>query len=345
MVSDAAISSLDIAVGSSLETLVLPDHETERLAEALSAVPSPMRETEPTLLVLYSVFAQLPRDILGRLLDFGRAATSPAAILLRGLPADANLPSTQNDGLPNRSKKTFISELCLLGITQLLGEPIGFLSDKDGRLVHDLVPVPGREGTLSNQGSTRFLVFHNDLYYDDIRRYHYLNPDFLVLIGLRADPDGLAYTYFADAKSICEHLNARDLELLRRPLYRMNAPHFHCLNFANGEDVLSEPMAVISGPSALPEIALASNGVRTLNRDAKSALGRLYSICSRPDVASRFLLQPGEALLINNRKGVHARSVFRPHYDGTDRWLQRAQARRSLWELRHRSVSGHRVYS
>ena len=42
------------------------------------------------------------------------------------------------------------------------------------------------------------------------------------------------------------------------------------------------------------------------------------------------------ALLINNRKGVHARSSFTARYDGEDRWLQRTYVRRSLWSIRYR---------
>ena len=41
-------------------------------------------------------------------------------------------------------------------------------------------------------------------------------------------------------------------------------------------------------------------------------------------------LNPGEMLIIDNRRSIHARSIFSPRYDGTDRWLQRGYARRDV---------------
>jgi L-asparagine oxygenase len=45
-------------------------------------------------------------------------------------------------------------------------------------------------------------------------------------------------------------------------------------------------------------------------------------------------------LIIDNRRSIHARSIFSPRYDGTDRWLQRIYARRdvaSMDEERYRN--------
>ena len=37
-------------------------------------------------------------------------------------------------------------------------------------------------------------------------------------------------------------------------------------------------------------------------------------------------LEPGDLLMVDNRRAVHARTAFRPRYDGQDRWLQRVYA-------------------
>ena len=66
------------------------------------------------------------------------------------------------------------------------------------------------------------------------------------------------------------------------------------------------------------------------------ALEAVAQVCGQPDVAQGVYLQPGQMLLINNRKGAHSRTPFTARFDGTDRWLQRLYVRRSLWELRKR---------
>lgn len=78
--------------------------------------------------------------------------------------------------------------------------------------------------------------------------------------------------------------------------------------------------------------------------EANAALEALAEVCGRPDVSQKVFLRPGEMLLINNRKGAHARTAFPARYDGTDRWLQRLYARRSLWELRRDPGRSRRVF-
>jgi L-asparagine oxygenase len=332
-------------LGRPMDVISLSLGDRDRLSDSLLGLPDPQADTEETLLTLYPLFAQLTREALRGVVEFDRAPFAAGAILFRGLPTDPVLPPTQTDGQANAGKTTYVSEGCLLGLAQLLGEPVGFTSEKSGRLIHDVVPVPGTEDSLSNQGSTGSLPFHNDMVYDGSGYYHRLNPDFLILTAIRTDPERKGRTICADARVIIERLDAADVNTLRQPLYRMNAPEAYCMEHAEGEAVLSEPVPILSGPSVSPEIALASNGVRPSTEEAQQAYERLEFICAAPDVASRVLLEPGDALLIDNRKVVHTRSVFWPRYDGSDRWLQRSQVRRSLWPLRHRLVSGARVYS
>jgi L-asparagine oxygenase len=42
------------------------------------------------------------------------------------------------------------------------------------------------------------------------------------------------------------------------------------------------------------------------------------------------VIEPGSLLVIDNRRCVHARSIFRASFDGRDRWLQRATVVRDL---------------
>jgi L-asparagine oxygenase len=331
-------------IGAVVLELELERDARELLGEALVAMPDPQQSPDDALLTLYPLFAQLPKTLMRGLLDFAHKPTSPGALIVRGLPTDPDLPPTQSDGEVNRLKRTFVSENSVLGISQVLGEPVAYQSAKQGRLVHDIVPVPGRETTLSNQGSLQRLDFHNDISYDPGGIYHRTNPDFLILLGLRVDPDRSGYTFLAEACVLTARLSQADVALLRQPLFRMNAPERHCLETARGAAVLSDVVPVFSGPHDTPEISIASNGVHALTSSARAALERLRAACSRRDVGTGVLLEPGDALLINNRKTVHARAAFRARYDGTDRWLQRTQIRRSLWDSRQLAVDGCRVF-
>lgn len=319
-----------------LQDIRLSDATRDLLGDQLRRLPDPTGGIDRAMARYLQVFATLPVEQLQQVLDFGRHNDTAGVGYVRNLPVDAELPPTPSNGGPSRLKQTFVAEGVLLGLSGLLGEPIGFLTEKNGQLIHDVIPVPGGAMTQTNQGSSVFLNFHNDIVHDSIGRFDVSNPDFLVLSCVRADHEGVAATYYADARDVAAALDQRTLEVLRSPLFRLNAPGSYVRDVAGGTEVLSDPVAIISGPEAMPEISSSANGVRAMTTTAESALVRLQEACR--DVAHRVYLRPGEALLINNRKGLHARSQFEARYDGRDRWLQRTYVRRSQWTVRYRQT-------
>jgi L-asparagine oxygenase len=328
------------AVTTTYGGVVLADEVRDAIGSALRSFPNPVLDIDAALASLHAVFAQLPIGPLQEILDFGRHSDTPGVLLVRNLPTDQDLPATPIDGRPSTEKKTFVAEAVLLGLSQLLGEPVGFTTEKNGGLVHDVVPVSAGATSQTNQSSHVFLNFHNDIVYDESGRYDAANPDFLVLNCLRQDAGKEAVTYYADARDISSRLDTGIVQTLRTPLFRLNAPGSYVRDVANGADVLSSPLAVISGPSDSPEIVISANGVRGLTDEAGQALKDLQQACQ--EAACQVMLEPGTALLINNRKGLHARSQFLAQHDGRDRWLQRTYIRRSLWSIRYRKVPGDR---
>ncbi|MFJ9041627.1 TauD/TfdA family dioxygenase [Streptomyces sp. NPDC102406] len=320
--------------------IALPDAVRDALAERLAALPDPNIDIDRSTAKLLQIFATLPTELLQQILDFGRHVDTPGVALVSNLPVDAVLPDTPSDGGPSTDKTSFVAEGVLLGLSGLLGEPMGVLTEKAGQLIHDVVPVPGGSKTQTNQGSEVFLNFHSDIMHDVIGRYDVANPDFLVLSCLRADHEGIAGTFYADARDISAALPPATLETLRSPLFRLNAPGSYVRDVADGQEVLSDPVPMISGHTSYPEIAISANGVQPLTSGAREALDTLQEVCGQ--VAHSVRLRPGQALLINNRKGVHARSTFTARYDGQDRWLQRTYVRRSLWNVRYRVTDDNR---
>ncbi|MEY9894503.1 L-asparagine oxygenase [Catenulispora sp. MAP12-49] len=329
-----------IANPATLADIVIPDAARDSMGRQLSAMPEPTAQIDWAMARFHQIFATLPVEVLQQILDFGRHSDTPGVGYVRNLPVDAVLPGTPADGGPVNGKPSYVAEGVLLGLSGLLGEPVGFMTEKQGQLVHDVVPVPGGAKTQTNQGSTVFLNFHNDIVHDHIGRYDVSNPDFLVLSCLRADHEGIAATYYADARDIVAALDDHALEILRSPLFRLNAPGSYVRDVAGGGEVLSDPVPILSGPEAFPEIAVSANGVRAMTSGAQAVLDRLQAACR--EVSHQVFLRPGQALLINNRKGLHARSQFTARYDGEDRWLQRTYVRRSQWNIRYRATEGSR---
>jgi L-asparagine oxygenase len=320
--------------------VVLPNEVRDAIGSTLRSFPNPVDDIDRSLAHLHVIFSQLPVGPLQEILEFGRHSDTPGVMLVRNLPRDPELPDTPVDGGPSIQKKTFVAEAVLLGLSQLLGEPVGFTTEKNGRLVHDVVPVSTGARSQTNQSSHVFLNFHNDIVYDEVGRYDVSNPDFLVLNCLRQDAAKEAVTYYADARDITQVLDPDTVHTLRAPLFRLNAPGSYVRDVANGFDVLSDPLAIISGPEDSPEVVISANGVHGLTQEAAQALTDLQYACR--EVAHQVRLEPGSALLLNNRKGLHARSQFPAQHDGRDRWLQRTYLRRSLWSIRYRRMPGDR---
>lgn len=324
-----------------MQTHTLDEPTQRRLLELFEGVPSPYEDTEAALIGLMRAFGSLPDPLLAALFRFGRDPASPGALLVNGLPIDADLPPTPTSGEIPRQGRSMHAEKSLLGLAAHIGTPVGYRTEKDGQLVHHVVPMPGGEYTQSNRGSKVFLNFHNDSMYDASMVFNSHNPDFLLLLCLRSDPEQAAQTMYVDARAALASLPETTVACLREPRYRMAAPSNYTLLIrgAQGDEkVWSEPVAVIQGPAAYPEIYLAANGVMPMDEGAKRALADLRDACERIGASHAVRLQPGQAMLINNRKGVHARTAFPARYDGQDRWLLRANIRTSLWSIRDRAT-------
>ncbi|WP_244826485.1 MULTISPECIES: TauD/TfdA family dioxygenase [unclassified Caballeronia] len=323
-----------------MKTYSLTETERAALSDAYIHIEPPHGNYSKALASLYRVFATLPDGLLFEIFQFGRDPSSAGVMLIDGLPIDDPLPATPVQGqvgvtLADKSEKS------LLGLAQLIGIPVGYLSEKDGQVVHHVVPMRGGEYTQSNRSSKIFLNFHNDSMYDESLIFNSHNPDFLLLLCLRADKAGTARTLYADARDVASRLDANTLVILRQARFLMAAPSNYTLlihGATNGEKVWSAPVPILSGPENFPEIFVAANGVRAIDMESEHALRTLLDACQQVGENNGVGLRPGQALLINNRKGVHARTEFEASYDGLDRWLLRANIRNNLWGIRDRAT-------
>ena len=297
----------------------LAPEASEHLVAQASQSPSPYCDFMHYAIVCRKLVALLPDPLLLLLSLFRTYAKAPGAMIMRGLPIDVPLPPTPSDG-GRANKTTFVTEAMLGMIAHIFGEPYSYASEKKGEIVQNIVPVPSKEHMRSNEGSLSDFLLHTENAFFDFR------PDYLLLFGLRAGGSLAATTvvYARDALALLDDVTIRTLS---RPLFRISAPE----SFRAGHDrqVWSPPTPVILGDRDMPESRLNFNGITALTSTAVKALDALQAACSR--VMVKICLQPGEMLVIDNRKALHGRTPFAPGFGPEARWLQRAYVRSNLW--------------
>ena len=254
----------------------------------------------------------LPPAVRRRIIDFRRRAPEGDVLLLRGLiPRDAEVPPTvaSSSALP-RGDTVERASLLLVGVSLLLGEPFNYASLWDGRLVQNLIPVPGKEFTQTSQSSTGTLDWHVE---DGFRLDR---CDYAALLCLRGDPSGASL--YAQAKDL--QLPAELEATLRQERFQLIPDPAHVLT---GE-VQPRRIAVLTGPESQPEICYDTHHISAIDpadTDASDALIRLHDHINRVHMAH--YMEKGDLLMFDNRRVVHARSPFAARFDGTDRWLIR----------------------
>ncbi|BCM69937.1 MULTISPECIES: TauD/TfdA family dioxygenase [Streptomyces] len=241
--------------------------------------------------------------------------TPDGLYVLRGLPVDdASLGPTPGHWSAAGDAGALYDAVLLL-LSTVLGTPIAWAGQQNGRFVHNIVPSPGHEREQTGASSSVLLSPHTE------DAFHPGRAHLLVLACLR-NPDAVATT----AASVRRVRLARsDVELLSRPALPILP-----------DDAYAEPEAYDGGPPPVPTLWAAEDGL-TLRFDPaytpldqasaehRAAYGRLADELARVSVA--VTLAPGDILVLDNDLVVHGRVPFTARYDGTDRWLKRSSVR------------------
>ena len=251
---------------------------------------------------------------------------APSALRITGLPVDPVLPDTPPDGQTMTAKTTFVTEGVLMAIGRTLGHPYAFREEKKGQVVQQVCPVRGSESMLGNEGSKAHLVMHVEDSCSEFR------PHYLLLSCVRGDRDHQAKTGIASGLAIASRLRPEHLAAARRPEFRIRAPD----SFVTaGGPAYSEPTPIFIGPEKYLELRLdLPEFTECMTEGAAEAFAAIQEVMAEPGVVYYADLQPGEALVLANRKIGHSRTVFTPYYDGKDRWLQRMFVISDPWLMR-----------
>jgi L-asparagine oxygenase len=293
----------------------LSHEERERVGQLLDSIVRRHSEVDAALAADAPVHAhQLPAGVRRTLVDLRAQESSPICVL-RGNPIDDEaLGPTPTDlsraSLPEQVRRM---EILVTIYAALLGEVFGWTSQQEGRLVHDVMPIPGREDDQIGFSSRAPLSWHTEDAFSEHR------PDYVVLLCLR-NPDAVATMVGAvDQVQIPDRTKA----VLMQPRFLIRPDESHAADHVKQASVLfgemAQPYLRID-----PDFTIARPG----DREAAAALTELSHQLDAGMVP--LVLEPGDLCVLDNYRVVHGRRSFRARGDGYDRWLKRVLVSRDL---------------
>ncbi|EGX55940.1 hypothetical protein SZN_30317 [Streptomyces zinciresistens K42] len=316
---------LNAAEGAALDELsrsVLRKHGTSDAPALLDELPA----------VAHRLPARLTRELRGF-----RTAEQESCLVVRGLPVDDDrlgptpLDWRERPGEPESA----VHEVFLTLVTAHLGDIFGWSTLQNGRLVHDVLPVPSHENDQSGHGTVE-LAWHTE------DGFHPFRCDYLLLLGLR-NHDAVP-TVVSGVDEVVLPEEHRSVLSLPRFLIRPDEEHLkhartltasrgtpHVVQLMQDEP---EPCAVLFGHPDRPYLRIDPAFMSPLPGDpeAAAALDALTGELERN--LSEVALSPGDLLVVDNYRAVHGRSAFKARFDGTDRWLKKAVVTRDLRKSR-----------
>jgi Fe(II)/alpha-ketoglutarate-dependent arginine beta-hydroxylase len=215
-------------------------------------------------------------------------------------------------------------ELLLILYGSLIGDPFGWETQQDGRLVHDVIPIRGHENEQLGSSSKSLLTWHTE------DAFHPLRGDFLSFACLRNPYEAATTVGYVDELDLPDDVRGTLFE--ERFSIAPDESHLAKNNsspeaeaFAHVEEMQRNPdrVAVLFGDPAAPYIRADPYfmSVGEGDREAEFALGQLVKAMDAQMLDLK--LASGDFCFLDNYRVVHGRKPFKARHDGTDRWLKR----------------------
>ncbi|SMC64351.1 TauD/TfdA family dioxygenase [Kibdelosporangium aridum] len=249
--------------------------------------------------------------------------------VVANLPVDENLvPTPIGWDLAAKTGAGQREELVLLLCGTALADPFGWATQQDGRVVHDVCPAPGMENSLTSASSAAPLTLHTE----DV--HHPCRGDYVSLFCLR-NPDAVGTTFVRIAAL---DLPAGTREVLAQNRFRFHPDDSHIgaiVDLVEGEvrDRVFDPGSVIFGPAERPYLRFDVDFMSAAGGDTEAEQAIQTTVDCLARSVERVILEPGDAVFVDNYRVVHGREPFVPRYDGNDRWLKRLNLIRDVRRL------------
>lgn len=212
-------------------TIRLSDKTKYKLTRAVIGInyPDPGQDYEDYILdCQLAVATALPKSVRRELSLMRNSPYGSGVTLLRNLPVDEDLPPAPKSGRrAHYVKATSVAENILIGIAAAMGHPIGHQEEKDGHLIHDIIPVAGTEKQLSNEGQSDFGLHTENAVFD-------FREQFVILSCLWPDPYKEAITPIVDVREVLEDLDELAVNELRKAQFIIHKPYI--LDYSKVDD-------------------------------------------------------------------------------------------------------------
>lgn len=240
----------------------------------------------------------------------------------------------------NDACQAAVMTMCL--VSTVLGDIFGWLTQQDGRVVHDILPIQKLECEQLGCGSKEELTWHTE------DAFHELRGDYLILMCLR-NQDKIPTTL---SKPDYSKLTSKQIDILFGKHFTIKPDNSHKpennsaerIKVFNGgsmkrlesayEDILSrndspQKIAVLFGNKKDPSLRLDPYFMETPeDPEVQETLNALIQLVG--DSLVEVALNPGEIVVIDNYEVVHGRRAFNARFDGTDRWYKRINVIRDI---------------
>lgn len=263
----------------------------------------------------------LSEGLRRELLAFRRRGHASGGLLVRGVPIGV-VPPTPSAADGEEWQQLIVATPALSVLLATIGEQYGFRPELGGRIVQDILPVPGFEEEQISLGSTVDLEPHVEMAFSPHR------SDYVALLCLRQDHERIAGTTLSSVDDMLPALPPEIIEVLRAPRFKTKVDASFRLSDDIAGDIWIEDVRVLDGPRGRPHLRV--DFAETVGTDpgACAALRALQGAAVR--AASTVRLAAGDLLVVDNHRAVHGRTPFLPRYDGADRWLLRSFVTKDL---------------
>jgi enduracididine beta-hydroxylase len=335
-----------------MHTVTLRASELQEVDSLVSALASKFESsTDPEFVRQCTVYAhQLPERLRAELNAF-RLEESGGALSVRGYVVDDQHIGQTPEHWKTQDRRiaTLPVEFYFMLCAALLGDAIGWATQQDARIMHDIFPIKGHEKEQLGSGSEELLTWHTE------EAFHPLRADYLGLLCLR-NPDRVATT-FASIDDV--QLDDDISRLLSQQRYPIKPDRSHLPQNRGGRQELSdgeqqllarsyewitaldrEPdrVSILFGDRQSPYLRIDPFFMTDVYADEVSGRALDAIITEIGSRVREHILEPGEIVFLDNYKIVHGRVPFTARFDGTDRWLKRLNVVRDLRKSRDRRL-------
>lgn len=246
-------------------------------------------------------------------------------VMLKNCPVDPDLPMLDLDQpvIDKRNRKTtYVSEAFLMLYAELMGQqPIGYINVNDGDVFQDIHPMRSLMETQSQKAS-KTIYFHKDL------ANHFVRPDWVNILGLRASEKNEIYTSFVQNRDLLNYLDDAVLEGLREE--KFYTPYDDLTLSSSNKKLGKAPNHPILGGAAEYDIRFFENRTVGINAAAQELVDEVVRALHA--LKKRLLILKGDFIGSANNECIHNKEVVRIGDEGAvnSRWLMKTVNVKSL---------------